>query len=354
MAVSSPRRRGEAGYTLVELLVAAALTILLSALTGWLLADARTTIEVSREKADVQQRGRVALESVGSALREAGTGARQGPRVGPLLRWVPPVWPGRGDRVPAPTAITTLRVLTSVQPATLAGDAPPGTVTLAFDRAGCPLPCGFFDHLTVIVFNGRGDFDLFALDQTDGATASVRRLQGGTAASYTRGAAVLPVEARTYYWNAQRGELRAHDGDRGDFPVVNDVVDVGVEYVGEPAPPAEPRPPLGEENCLYDSAGAPRAGLAYFPRAGGTFAPLGLAVFQDGPWCGTGAEPFDADLLRIRAVRVRLRLQAGNPVYRGIDARWFRTPGTATDPARTIRDIVFESAVTPRNLGGWR
>lgn len=354
MAWRSGGVREEAGFTLIELLIAAGLTILLAALTGWLLADARSTIDVSRERADLQQRGRVALEAVGSALREAGTGARQGPLVGPLIRWMPTVWPGRSDRLSASDAMTTIRVLTSVPPATLAADAPAGSTTLAFDRAGCPLPCGFFDRMTVVVVDGRGDFDLFVLDATDGGAAAVRRLPGGTAASYVRGAAVFPAEVRTYYWKRPARELRSDDGDRGDFPVVNDVVDLAFEYLGDPAPPAEPRPPLGDENCLYDSAGAARAGLSYFARSGGTFAPLDAAVFQDGPWCGRGAEPFDADLLRIRVVRVMLRLQAGDPAYRGLDARWFRMPGTATDPARTVRDMVFQSAVTPRNLGGWR
>jgi hypothetical protein len=31
-------------------------------------------------------------------------------------------------------------------------------------------------------------------------------------------------------------------------------------------------------------------------------------MFQDGPWCGSGDNEFDADLLRIRKVRVTLRM----------------------------------------------
>ena len=48
--------RGEAGYTLIELLVAAALLLMLTAVTCQVLLDARATIDVSTERADVQQR----------------------------------------------------------------------------------------------------------------------------------------------------------------------------------------------------------------------------------------------------------------------------------------------------------
>jgi prepilin-type N-terminal cleavage/methylation domain-containing protein len=350
-----PARTSDAGFTLVELLVAAAVSVLLSALTCWLLAEAKTTIDVSRERADLQQRARAGLAAIVRGLSDAGAGETRGPVIGPLVRWLPPVWPGRADGSSVRVAITTIRVLPMVAPAALASDAPAETAMLAFDRSsGCTLPCGFSDGMTVIILDGRGDFDLFALVDTDGVTATVRRLPGGTGGTYVRGAPVLPVELRSYYWRQADRELRADDGDRGDFPVVNDVVDLAFDYFGEPAPPASPRPPAGEENCLYDASGGPRAGLQTLPRAGGTFAALSESLFQDGPWCGAGAEPFDADLLRIRAVRVRVRLQTGNAAHRGSGARWFRIPGTASDPARFVKDIVFETTITPRNLGGWR
>jgi hypothetical protein len=81
--------------------------------------------------------------------------------------------------------------------------------------------------------------------------------------------------------------------------------------------------------------------------------PLDPALFEDGPWCGAGMEPFDADLLRIRIITVTLRLQAGNPAFRGTDARWFHSPGTAIDSSRFVKDLTIQTTITPRNLASW-
>lgn len=347
-------RSGQAGHTLIELLVSAAVLLLLTALTCVVLVEAKVSMEVSAERADVQQRARAGVESMLSAIRSAGAGADRGITAGPLIHWIPPLWAGRSDRSQLSTAITTLRALPDIAPATLAIEAPAGTATLDFDRGACPPPCGFSDGMKVILLDGRGDFDLFVLTETDGATATVRRVTGGTNASYPRGAAVLPVEVRTFYWHSAGRELRSDDADRGDFPAIGNVARVSFEYFGDPFPPQRPRPPAGEENCLYDALGTPRTGMPVLPPAGGSMTPLDPTVFEDGPWCGSGAEPFDADLLRIRSVRLLLRAQASGPEFRGIDPLLFQNPGTGTTATRLVQDVILQTSVTPRNLGGWR
>ena len=353
----------DAGFTLIELLIAAALVLGLSALTVDAIAHARTVLATAADRSEMQQRARAGLESMMTVLRAAGAGSDRATAAGPLVRWLPPVWPGRSDarsdrsgdgRSELSTAITALQVVAAVPPATLARDASAGDATLEFDhRPGCAMPCGFFDRMRVVLLDGRGDFDLFVLTETDGTTATVRRLPGGTGGAYVRGNTVLPVEIHTYYVNARTHELRTFDGDRSDLPVANDVVDLNFEYLGDPMPPVEPRPPPGEANCLYDSAGAVRGGQL-FPVTGGTLAPIETAMLTDGPWCGAGSEPFDADLLRLRVVRIALRLQATSPASRGTDARWFRNPGTATDAAQMVKDLTVQTTVVPLNLGGWR
>ena len=347
-------RLDQTGHTLIELLISAAVLLLLTALTCVVLVQAKESMEVSGERADVRQRARAGVESMVAAIRAAGAGSDRGPRAGPLIHWIPPLWAGRSDRTQPSTAITTLRALPGIAPATLAIDAPAGNATLDFDRAGCILPCGLTDGMKVIVLDGRGDFDLFVLTETDGASATVRRLAGGTNASYGRGSAVMPVEVRTFYWQSGARELRSDDGDRGDFPAISNVVRVSFEYFGDPFPPLRPRPPAGEENCLYDALGTPRTGMPVLLPAGGTLAPLDPGLFEDGPWCGSGAEPFDADLLRIRSVRLVLRAQASTAAFRGTDPLLFQNPGSGTNAGRLADDVILQTSVTPRNLGGWR
>jgi hypothetical protein len=346
---------GDSGYTIIELVVAAALLVVLSGLTCSVLIDARTAIDVSGERADLHQRARVGTEAIASAIRDAGGGSVRGIAAGPLVRFLPPLWPGRGNHTDVTRAVTTIRTLSQVPPATLRFDVPPDPTALDFDHGGtCVLPCGLSERMTILLVDGLGNFDLFVVLQTDGASATVHRLPGGTGAGYPGGTVMLPVDVRTVYWNADVRELRSDGGNRSDFPVVNDVVDMSFDYFGDPLPLTEPRPPLGVENCLYDSAGALRAGQHVFERAGATLTVLNTAVFEDGPWCGSGPEPFDVDLLRIRTVRLTIRLQVANALYRGVDARWFRNPGLATDSARMVRDFVSETSIAPRNLGGWR
>jgi hypothetical protein len=59
---------------------------------------------------------------------------------------------------------------------------------------------------------------------------------------------------------------------------------------------------------------------------------------------------FDADLLRIRKVRITLRMQAAAPGLRGPDTTLFVNPGTAREGMRTVTDYLLTFEVTPRNL----
>ena len=56
--------------------------------------------------------------------------------------------------------------------------------------------------MTIVLLDGLGNFDVFVVLQTDGVSATVRWLPGGTGAAYASGVAVLPVQLRTTYWNA--------------------------------------------------------------------------------------------------------------------------------------------------------
>jgi hypothetical protein len=74
-----------------------------------------------------------------------------------------------------------------------------------------------------------------------------------------------------------------------------------------------------------------------------------LTLFNDGPWCGVGEGRFDADLLRVRAVRVMLRVQAAVPAFRARAPAFFE-PGTSRSGQRFLPDLSATFKVWPRNM----
>jgi hypothetical protein len=87
---------------------------------------------------------------------------------------------------------------------------------------------------------------------------------------------------------------------------------------------------------------------------------LTAAHLTDGPWCPNAADRhrFDADLLRVRTVRVTLRVQTGNETLRRAFVRsepydedqLFMNPGTSAGGYREVPDQAIRFDVTPRNL----
>lgn len=82
---------------------------------------------------------------------------------------------------------------------------------------------------------------------------------------------------------------------------------------------------------------------------GGSLAALPLSMLNDGPWCGAGSNRFDADLLRVKKVRVSLRVQAGNDMLRGTGSD-YAVQGKTKNAARMLQDYGVRFEITPRNM----
>ena len=95
--------------------------------------------------------------------------------------------------------------------------------------------------------------------------------------------------------------------------------------------------------------GAAVSGLPWLPTDGVSLAPLPLPTLGDGPWCGGGGTVFDADLLRIRRVRVTLRIEASLAGLRGVGID-FANPGSQPHPLRSVADYSLTFDVSPRDL----
>ena len=171
---------------------------------------------------------------------------------------------------------------------------------------------------------------------------------------------VTPSSSRTYHLRRDAEgiwQLMQYDGQASDQPAVEDVVGLAVEYFGAGEPPAismnahgslrttyGPVPPSSAtddpadswgagENCVFAPGHVPR-----LQSLGAGTVPLPPAVLIDGPWCPDAAQAFrfDADLLRVRRLRVRVRLQAARP-FRGLADSW------------VVPDQMMVLEVAPRN-----
>jgi len=348
----------EDGFSIVEALVALVLTLLIVATALWLLATDTALAESVPHAVDLQQRARLALSLVARDLAAAGSGPAYGRLAGPLARALPAVVPRRIG-LTGSDSFTTVRsdaltVLWSPLPGlatettmAITGSAPVTAVKNLQNCEGVPV-CGLADGMTVLAYDDSGRHGLYAVTAVSGTDATLRSLQPSPP-SFARGVVLLPVESRTYVFDRPARQLRAYDGYLSDAVVIDDVVGMEVAYVGEGTPPTAPKPELGTANCLFDAVGNPIASLATLPPAGDSLAPLPLEMFADGPWCGEGDRRFDVDLMRVRAVRIRLRMQAAVDQLRGTGIDFIR-PGTRLRPLGTVADFTLTTEVTPWNL----
>jgi hypothetical protein len=99
------------------------------------------------------------------------------------------------------------------------------------------------------------------------------------------------------------------------------------------------------------SAGAPTGALVEIP----------YSELSDGPWCpGHNNDKgddlpnrYDADMLRVRKIRVTLRVQVGPESLRGINPNGktlFANPGSAKTGSAYVPDQEIRFEVTPRNM----
>jgi hypothetical protein len=75
-------------------------------------------------------------------------------------------------------------------------------------------------------------------------------------------------------------------------------------------------------------------------------------MLTDGPWCPDATFPtrYDADVLRIRKIGVRLRVQVASAELRGPAGVLFRNPGTATAVQHMVPDQEIRFDIVPRNF----
>jgi prepilin-type N-terminal cleavage/methylation domain-containing protein len=381
----------EGGFTLVEMLVATAIMLTITGAVFQLMHPAQGVFRAQSETSDTQQRLRVSADSLRRDLVMAGAGPDAGATAASLGSYFAPVLPYRvGDVKSDPAAdvffrrdaISLVYVPAAAPQTTIRESLPVNSNQLRVEpQANCPpftanRLCGFDAGLRVMLFDSNGQWDPVTIAGVQDQSLELT-YEGSLSAAYAKGTRVTQVVMHTYYVRSDAGtntyQLMHYDGATTDLPVVDDIVKLEFEYFGESQPPVRlvegpstmsagrwtsygPMPPevgalspLGwpaGENCVFMVvAGQHVPRLPALGRPG--LVPLEPAVLTDGPWCPHSSAPgrFDADLLRVRRVRVTLRARGAVESLRSRGALFVRTGGAGVVPDQQIQ---FD--VAPRSL----
>jgi hypothetical protein len=305
--------RRQAGYSVVELLVASAILFAISGAVLNLLNDGLIGTPVLEESTDLQQRARIVAEALAGELRAAAAGTP----TGPLSRYFAAVEPRRpADPVGHAAAdVLTLRYVPSGGAhARLAQPLAPASPVVVLDIAGCPantIACGFVANTTAIVFDTSGHASVVNVDAIGPGVLTISDTAGGRSVAYAAGCEIAEASQVTFFLDAAARQLRRIEAG-GAFVVADNVTALAFDYM--------------------------RSDMT----------PLPLSQLADGPFIGGGAAAFDADLLQVATVRATVRLETGVDAMRGANTALFSRPGTATG-IRTIPDIIQRIDVAVRN-----
>ena len=403
-------RRAEAGFSIIEMLIATVIMMAVTAATFNLMNPAHGMFAAQPEVSDMQQRLRIAVETLKKDLLMAGAGTYSGNnKLGSLGQYVATILPDReGNTSPDPPGtfkctttycgslgasdtITIMYVPPTSAQTQIRDDMPQSSAELKVTKqAGCPSSdnlCGFKEGMQVMVFDDTGTSDIFSITQVQDEALHLQHKGQDLSKAYEADRTFVTQIAAATYWlktdtAAETYQLMRYDGYQTDVPIAENVVGLAFEYFADPAPPVllksvndpkgpwtnyGPKPPDVAVNVASDTWGAGENCL--FMVSGGTHVartqmatPLGplngplvkldASKLTDGPWCPDAsiANRFDADLLRVKKVRVTLRVQVGDKSLRGPTGTFFMRGGTSNGGARYIPDQEISFEVTPRNL----
>lgn len=393
------RRMDDRGFTIVELLVSMFIMVGITAVIFSLVDPARGTYRTQPEVSDMQQRLRVGTSFLSNDLLMAGAGAPAGSQpemLGSLMNFFAPVQPYRvgflsGDPQAGvffrDNAITIMYIPPGSPSTSLSEPMPQPSSELKVEaQPGCPAGdelCGFHDGQRIIIFDETGSYDDMTITEVQTAALHLQHnmsVDGNNLSkAYGAGAQVAQVMQRTYYYNEDTLQLMTYDGGTREEAVVDNVVALQFEYFGEVRPPIliravteptgpwttyGPRPPaLGVtttaypagENCAFivdAGTGMHASRLPDLAPGSQGLVVLTQAMLTDGPWCPDGGAQtrFDADLLRLRKIGVRMRVQVASAELRGPAGALFSRGGTSLGGKTIVPDQEIRFEIAPRNF----
>ena len=373
--------RRQDGFSLLEMVISMGIMLAVTAGVFTVMNPSQGAFQTQPEVSDIQQRLRVASDSLYKDLVMAGGGAYQGQRSGSLLNFFAPILPYRnGSTLDDPpgtyktNTITIMYVPPTISQTGLADKGPSlNSAEIGVTaEPGCPANdplCGFKEGMTVMMYDDSGNFDTFTITnvQAGGQLHIQHNEEKLTYTGYDKDTTNV-----VYYLNTTTNQLMYYDGTRNaDVPVVDNVVGLNFEYYGEPQPPIVknpaaastlwvttygPKPKSGVANCVFDAAAQPVSTLPTLGPANSGLVKLTTAQLNGtepgAQWCPDAGSNnrYPASLLRIRKVAVTLRVQAAVAALRGPASALFTRGGTSSSGTKWVPDQEVRFQVTPRNL----
>ena len=357
------------GFSLVEIAIALGILLAVTGALFALLNPARGAFQPQLEAIDMHQRLRLSVEALTRDLIMGGAGA--GKYFAAILPY------RRGPVAPDPAGsyfadrISVVYVPAAAWETRVTVPTDGGLSITVLPQGSCPAArplCGFEVNGLAAIFDETGFYDTFRVASVQDDPPTLVRVAGTLSKAYGAGATVAPMVSATYWIRTDvRGgasQLMKYDGQQTDLPVSDNVLGLRFAYFGDPTPPVirrplsdaagpwtsyGPRPPdLDEddpstpaygagENCVFIIVNGTTVTRPEMTDLGGSspsLVPLDGRLLTDGPWCPdpSAQNRFDADLLRVRKVRVTFRVRPSRVFLRPLDEE----------------QITFE--VTPRNL----
>jgi hypothetical protein len=373
----------DGGFTLVELLVSAAITLTITGVALVMVSQGRSALDQGAMGLEAAQRLRAGLDVLARDLRAAGAGPEADSGALAMVHAMPVVELRRSPRsLPVERgAFDSVRVTAAPVGGAhgrLASRAVPGGPIVLRGPPECPaLPaCGFREGASAVVYDGSGAFDAVVVTGIDSASGAVV-VSPALSREYPVDALIAEVVLSTFLVDTETdgaGRLMRQTAAGAVQPIVDHLVRFSVQAFGEALPPSAgrtprspptygPTPPPPEvddprdtwpagENCTIErgAGGVPAARLPPLGGAG-QLVEIGPSQLQDGPWClGASGAPYDADLFRIRRLDVRLRVEASSARLRGPAGPMFARGGHGQS-ASWVPDLEMRLSVSPPNLG---
>ena len=368
----SRRRSPHAGFSIVEVLVSVTVMLIIAGSIFALVDPTQGITRAQPEASDMQQRMRVATDLMARDLIMAGAGTYSGAIAGGLANFFAPIQPVRsgtlyhGEAMQRyfPDRITIAYVPNTAAQTTIREPMPQTSSEVKVDaRPGCPANdalCGFEQDMRVIIFDETGAYDFFTITEVQTDALHLQHRPPINPDDFSKryspdeNARIAQCETHTYFveppmsQDAPRRQLMHYIG-WGPEPevVIDNVVDLQFQYFGDPNPPTDPRPKAGFSNCIFDDAG--NSLMPVLPSNGSSLVELTEDILRTGPLCGAVPNQFDADLYRVKKVRVTVRIQAPDDM-RGGDAFLFRNPGGGRSAYKYVPDYEMSFEISPRNM----